>query len=141
MFTFQICWALTGHLAARLTWAGAARHGAHVKSHALILRTGTMLGIVSFLVCGASAMAQVREVPRWRVRGALTSGVGGARDFGETITVFPITLELGVRLSGGLSATVAGQGVLMGATTTACGEERRANAGGGTGGLGIHFAN
>jgi hypothetical protein len=81
------------------------------------------------------------EVPRWRVRGALLSGVGGSSAGGELLTVFPMTLELGVRIHGGLSATVSGQGVLMGATYTACGEERRANAAFGTAGLRFDFAN
>jgi len=81
------------------------------------------------------------DPPRWRLRAALSSGVGGSRDGGEGVTVFPVALELGVRLYGPLSLTVAGQAVLMGATYSACGEQRRANAALGTAGLRLDFGN
>jgi hypothetical protein len=81
------------------------------------------------------------DPPRWRLRAALTTGVGGARDAGDSVTVFPTTLELGVRLFGPLSVTVGAQGVLVGEQYDACGKTERPNAILGAAGLRVDFAN
>lgn len=95
-------------------------------------------------VLAGDAAAEVkvpRDPPRWRVRAALLQGAGGAADGPRAVAVFPASLELGARLVGPLSVTVAAHGVLMGAQHLACGEPRRANAAFGTAGLRIDLAN
>jgi hypothetical protein len=103
-----------------------------------------MRAIVAVVVLAGVARAENTlppDPPRWRLRAALTSGVAGSRDADQSVTVFPTTLELGARLFGPLSVTVAAQGVLVGEEYTACGATRRPNAILGAGGLRVDFAN
>jgi hypothetical protein len=86
-------------------------------------------------------VAVAPDPPRWRIRAALTQGVGGGKDGPQIVTVFPTTLEFGARIWGPLSVTVAASGVWVGSQSTACGKERRANAGLGSAGLRVDFGN
>jgi hypothetical protein len=81
------------------------------------------------------------DPPRWRLRAALITGVAGSRDADQSVTLFPTTLELGVRLFGPLSVTLGAQGVLAGEQYVACGQPRRPNAILGAGGLRVDFGN
>ncbi len=93
------------------------------------------------LRASAQGLAPPPDPPRWRLRAALTEGVGGASDAGGAVTMFATTLELGVRVWKPLSLTAAAQGILAGEEYTACGRDRRPNAVIGTGGLRVDFAN
>jgi hypothetical protein len=81
------------------------------------------------------------DPPRWRLRAALTTGVGGSSDGGQAVAVFPTQLEFGARIFQPLSVTVAGEGVLVGEEYDACGKTRRPNAILGAAGLRVDFAN
>ena len=83
-----------------------------------------------------------RDAPRWRLRGGVSSGFGGASAHGDdTITVFPTHLDLVGRIWGPLSLDVRGFAVQAMQSYAACGEHRRPSALGTAGGLRVDFAN
>jgi hypothetical protein len=84
---------------------------------------------------------ELADPPRWRVRGGLSMGFGGGRDAGQSVAMFPTTLEVGVRLFGPLSLDVGATGVLAGEAYLACGELRRPSAAFGALGLRADLAN
>lgn len=79
--------------------------------------------------------------PRWRLRASLSEGVGGGADGGHAVTLFPTTLEVGLRVWKPLSLTVAADAVLAGEEYQACGHTRRPNAVLGTAGVRVDWAN
>jgi hypothetical protein len=108
-----------------------------------VTRPALAVGLLLLLAAARPAAAEAArpDPPRWRLRAALSAGVGGSWEQGEGLTVFPVSLELGARLYGPLSLTVLGTGVLMGAAHEACGALKRANAALGAVGLRVDFAN
>jgi hypothetical protein len=78
--------------------------------------------------------------PRWRVMASLSQGFGGSWDHGS-VSAFPTTLGLAVRIWGPLSATAGLTGVLSGDHYDSCGDARRANAIVGDAGLRVDFNN
>jgi hypothetical protein len=94
------------------------------------------------LLCASLARAD-RELdpPRWRVRAGLTQTVAGGSDGGSIVTVFPLALELGVRLWGPLSLTGGATGVFVGESYMACGKSVRPDAAIGTLGMRVDFLN
>jgi hypothetical protein len=78
--------------------------------------------------------------PRWRVQVSLLEGFGGSWDHGS-VSAFPTTLAIGVRVWGPLSVTAGATGVLSGDHYESCGGPRRANAIVGHAGLRVDFNN
>lgn len=71
------------------------------------------------------------DPPRWRIRSSLLQGVGGGIG-GPRAASFPTTLEVGARLWGPLSVSVAGLGIFSARESEACGAAQRPNAAIGT---------
>jgi hypothetical protein len=120
-----------------------------------VSRLGIALVLALALVGGARADAPPAEPappkpaaptapanpPRWRLRAEVVSGFGGSRDSGDTIAMFPTTIELGLRLWGPVSLDAGATATLAGEGYQACGSFRRPNAITGTAGLRVDFAN
>jgi hypothetical protein len=70
------------------------------------------------------------DPPRWRLRATVAQGFGGGEgaDGGAIVARFPTMLELGARVWGPLSLTVAATGTLAGEYDTTCGQPLRPNA-------------
>jgi hypothetical protein len=96
---------------------------------------------MALAVALAPLAARAADPPRWRLRGTVSSGVGGASDRGDAVAMFPTSLEIGVRIWGPLSADIGSTGVVAGTFDIECGEARRPNAILGYAGLRADFAN
>jgi hypothetical protein len=106
-----------------------------------MLRATIVLALVVIAGTASAETLLPPDPPRWRVRAALVTGVGGSRDQDQAVTLFPTTLDLGARLFGPLSAALAAEAVLVGEEYDACGRTRRPSAILGTAGLRVDFFN